>query len=389
MALPTNNSRPAIPYAPAQILPNYNRYEALGRFPPTALQLDADLNALMDFINTLSQAINETIAAGLPGAANPLNANALVTTDGAGNISWTLVNAANLDVNAVQTQHIQNGAITSPKIQPQAIGTNQLAVEAVLTENIGVGAVRGNNIAPNTIPLSKLSVPSSPCVIAGTTTTRSWYQLTFPDWGIISKAPGLGGPLMYTLDQVWANTANTFSASKLTDSSTTRAKLTEDVKRALVPTGCIMPYAASAAPAGWTLCDGRSVLRTSYPTLFEVIGITYGSVNENEFNLPDLRGRAIFGYVRDSAGGRITQATADRVALGGQGGEETHMLTVNEMPSHNHNFTAITSRSTISGQGVDRENPAAPSVSTTSNTGGGQAHNNMPPFILLNWIIKT
>jgi|GEM_PF-2237381 len=221
MPLPTNNSRPAIPYVPAQVLPNYNRYQSLGQFPPTAQQLDGDLNAIMDFINTLSDAINNTAAGIFPGANNPLNASKLPTTDGAGNISWTFINAANLDVNAVQTRHIQDQAITTPKIQVQAVGTNQIAQGAVLSGNIGVGAIIGNNIANYTIPLLKLSLPNAQACIIGSTTANggSVYYQTLSPWLVPTGRPQDYGVTGQTLDVIWANTAGTFDGSKITPAS--------------------------------------------------------------------------------------------------------------------------------------------------------------------------
>ncbi len=116
MPIPTNNSRPAIPYNPEQVLPNHNRYGALGKFPPTAQQLDGDFNGMVDLINTLAGAINDASAGIFPGADNPLNADKLPTTDGEGNISWTHITPFNITENAVQTRHIADGAVTTAKI---------------------------------------------------------------------------------------------------------------------------------------------------------------------------------------------------------------------------------------------------------------------------------
>ncbi len=226
MALPTNNSRPAIPYVPTQILPNYNRYESLGNFPPTAQQFDGDLNAIMDFINTLADAINNTAAGIFPGADDPLNASKLPTTDGAGNVSWTLINALNLDVNAVQTQHIQNSAVTSDKIQPQAIGTNQLADGGVTTPKIADGAVTPPKIPANSLSLSKWVKPQTASVIGGTTTNGgSWYELTIGNYQIASKRSDNNGVTAMTLDVIWSNTAATFDGGKLTNNSVDINKL--------------------------------------------------------------------------------------------------------------------------------------------------------------------
>jgi len=136
MPIPTNNSRPAIPYDPEQVLPNHNRYEALGKFPPTAKQLDGDFNGMVDLINTLAGAINDASAGIFPGADNPLNADKLPTTDGQGNISWTHITPFNLTDNAVQTRHIRDAAVTPNKIQPQAVGADQLAEGAVTATKI-------------------------------------------------------------------------------------------------------------------------------------------------------------------------------------------------------------------------------------------------------------
>jgi hypothetical protein len=156
MPLPTNNSRPAIPYNPAQVLPNHNRYGALGNFPPTAQQLDGDFNAVIDLVNNLAGAVNNTAAGVFPGADNALNTNKLPTTDGQGNVSWTSIMPFHVSDNALQTQHIQNAAITSPKIQVQAVGTAQLADGAITTPKMGDSAVTTAKLADNAVTTAKL-----------------------------------------------------------------------------------------------------------------------------------------------------------------------------------------------------------------------------------------
>lgn len=174
MALPTNNSRPAIPYVPTQVLPNYDRYESLGQFPPTAQQLDGDLNKMIDLINTLSDEINHVVVGALPGADDPLNANKLMTTDGAGNISWVKAASANLDDGAVTTVKIHNSAITPEKIQPQAIDTDQLATNAVRTikildENITTGKLANSSV---TTPKINDGAVTNPKISDGAVTTH-------------------------------------------------------------------------------------------------------------------------------------------------------------------------------------------------------------------------
>jgi hypothetical protein len=136
MPLPTNKSRPALPYQPEQSLPNSTRFDLLQSRPPTAAMLDAEFNALTDDVNMLAQAINDVQVGNIPGAGNPLNANKLLKTDGNSNISWTLVSNVELEANAVTTVKIQDGAVTGGKIGNGAITALKLANNSISTHNI-------------------------------------------------------------------------------------------------------------------------------------------------------------------------------------------------------------------------------------------------------------
>ena len=125
--------------------------------------------------------------------------------------------------------------------------------------------------------------------------------------------------------------------------------------------GQIAAFPALLLPDNVLLCDGSTFDPGSYPELYDYLGTD---------TLPDLRGRFILG----SGNGRDP---------GDVGGEETHTLTVDEMPAHTHDYvTAELSATTIV---IPDEPSAVPGPSITAPTGGNQAHNNMPPFYVVQY----
>ncbi len=152
------------------------------------------------------------------------------------------------------------------------------------------------------------------------------------------------------------------------------------------PTGSIGMFAASTAPTGWLLCDGTAVSRTTYAALFAAISTAFGAGDgSTTFNLPDLLGRVPVG---SGAGSGLTSRT-----LGVKSGEETHVLTTAEMPGHTHNELLGGQATFLGSSGTSVQFGAALSgditPETTGSTGGGAAHNNMQPFQVVTFIIKT
>lgn len=160
----------------------------------------------------------------------------------------------------------------------------------------------------------------------------------------------------------------------------------------LIPYGTIIQSAAVNVPDGWLDCNGSIVLRTEYDNLFNAIGYTYSTLfsgSDLSFNVPDFRGRIGVG---SGAGVGLTSRT-----LGNKGGEESHTLTVAEMPSHTH---SLTRRSNPDAGAYDtggahaQESSAATTDRAidgsfnTASSGSGNAHNVMQPFLVIRYFIK-
>lgn len=172
----------------------------------------------------------------------------------------------------------------------------------------------------------------------------------------------------------------------------------EDNANVLLP-GLILSYGGSSAPTGFLMCDGSAVSQTDYADLYAIIGISYGNPGGGLFNLPDLRGRTLIG--------KGTGIGLSSRLIGATGGEEEHEITLSELPSHGHTINDPTHRhagvyalgpgalpyhhfSAFSGETTPvRTTDATSTGITIGNTGGGGAHNNMQPSLVVNFIIKT
>lgn len=152
--------------------------------------------------------------------------------------------------------------------------------------------------------------------------------------------------------------------------------------------GEIIEYAGESIPGGYLVCDGSAVSRTEYSELFDVIGTLYGSGDgSTTFNLPDLRGKVVTG---------LNTTNSNFNVLGKMGGEEAHTLTVSEIPSHNHTITTFrqyqdgaSTDSTKIGRTIPAADGGDVSSITSNQTGGGQAHNNLQPYITINYLIRA
>jgi microcystin-dependent protein len=149
-------------------------------------------------------------------------------------------------------------------------------------------------------------------------------------------------------------------------------------------------FAGNFAPVGWLLCQGQLLAISQYDVLFNLIGTTYGGDGQTTFALPNLASRV---PIHQAAG----------FVLGQTGGEEQVALTTQQMPAHSHPLTASTNNaSTANAAGnvlaqtpsytpyIAGFNPAvALSPAAVGSAGGSQPHDNMVPFLVINFIIAT
>jgi len=157
--------------------------------------------------------------------------------------------------------------------------------------------------------------------------------------------------------------------------------------------GEIRLFAGATPPPGWLPCDGTLLPIPGYDMLFRLIGSDYGGDGRNTFAVPDLRGRVPLCYSYDK-GGHSLAAT---------GGEAQHTLKPNELGAHTHPLWATTAAGTSAiptgcllaasqvapfYQPMDG-NRAAMDAGQILPAGGGGAHDNMAPFVTLQFCIST
>ncbi len=149
------------------------------------------------------------------------------------------------------------------------------------------------------------------------------------------------------------------------------------------PLGTVVAWAGpdvAPNPDSWLECDGSEISRTTYAELFALIGTLYGvGDGSTTFALPQTQRQVIMGR-----GGISTQSPG--TATGDQGGEEEHVLTIDELAQHTHQYSVGPA-----GPDVGLLNPSGDSI-TINNTGVAgldEAHNNIQPSLVLRYIIKA
>jgi microcystin-dependent protein len=326
---------------------------------------------------------------------------------------------------------IQSGAVTFAQDTSGAANQINIALNpapAALTNGMRVAVKVANSVTGatvmNTNGLGNVAVvtTSGAALTANAMVANGIYTLVYDANGNRWQLQGFTA----------ASATGLLPANNLSDVSNPEQALINIGGR--VPTGICWPLLVNTIPSGWLLCSGQTIgsassgatARANADTqaLFNALWADYTDAEipiftsggaasirgvdaatdwaaNKRISLPDLRGRGLFG--RDNMGGsaanRITNAGSGvtGTTLGATGGAENVTLTVNQIPGHTHEITGKTGG--VGGTGAYSATPyfsndgSAPSPSyqtnpPTGSTGGGQAHNNMPPGFICNWIIK-
>ena len=331
-------------------------------------------------------------------------------------------------VTTTGTQTLSNKTLTSPKFADGGFIADANGNELVVLDTVGsaVNELTVANAATGTSPsisatgsdsnIDLLLVPKG----TGVTKSGGVEVVTLTGTQTLSNktltSPTITTPTISSPASVSATTGNAAIIEATGPDTNININLTPKgsgsvlfggVAPALTPTGVVVPFAGTSAPAGWLLSFGQTVSRTTYAALFAVIGTTYGAGDgSTTFGLPDLRGRVVAG--EDDMGGtsanRLTGLSGgvNGDILGGTGGLETHTLTVAQIPLHGHPAyisTSGTDPNTTGGLALNAETVSTYSAYTGTlsstpgqqigGTGGGDSHNNVQPTIILNYIIKT
>lgn len=199
----------------------------------------------------------------------------------------------------------------------------------------------------------------------------------------VKNAVGLVGNIVADMNATGVNDVpNTSTIKRYVDSKTIGEGSTV-VYSDTAPVGTIRLFGREDLPEGWLPCNGAAYLKTEYASLYEAINVTFNKIDDDPryFRVPDLSGNVPVGYGGDG-----------EFSLGNTGGEKEHTLTENEIPplttyapsqTTGGNMAYLTNWNGYSGSGLGT------TPITKTKTTSAEAHNNMPPYVVVKYAIKA
>lgn len=269
--------------------------------------VDAEITPRQQIVSA-AYAFRSKLAEGLvDGAlATSMLADTSVTTNKIGGNQVTTAKIA--DANIV-TAKIADANITSAKIADGNVTHSKIAANAITSDKIADGNVGTADLANNAVDGAKIA-------------DNSITSVDIADGNI------------HTADLVDLAVTNNKIGNNVIDYN----KLAAAIQQSLCPVGTILPFAGDNAPSGWIMCNGATVSRTTYATLYSVVGNRFGhGDNSSTFHVPDFRGRFLRG--RDANAGRDEDRNS-RTAMNGGGavGDAVGSVQGDQLHSHTHDY---------------------------------------------------
>lgn len=296
------------PYITLQSVMNGNLYLGITVDDGTAAA-DVEITPRQQIVSA-AYAFRAKIAEGLPDGqlATSMLANSSVTNE---KISSGAINTAKLANDSVDVNKIINGNVTTSKLADGAVTNPKLAANSVTSDKITDATLIGADLADGQINSAKIT-----------------------DGQVMSI--DIGDGQVQTADLA----SGVVTTDKINNGAVDFNKLVAAVQQSLCPVGTILPYAGDNAPAGWLLCNGASISRSTYSTLYSVVANRFGSADGNSFNVPDFRGRFLRG--RDGGAGRDPDRNSrTAMAAGGAVGDLVGSVQSDVFRSHTHNYQDI------------------------------------------------
>lgn len=296
---------------------------------------------------------------------------------------------------AVNTTMLADSSVTTAKIGGGQITNAKLASDAVNTTNIVAGSINESRLANGAVTNVKLAtnVVTSDKVSDGAITTADLADNAIASDKILDGTIGsidLADNGVATVDLANGAVTN----AKIADGAIDYNKLAAAIQQSLTPVGTIIAYAGDTAPAGWLLCNGQTVSRSTYAALYSVVGNRFGyGNNSSTFNVPDFRGQFLRGRAAGS-GNDPDRNSRSAMNTGGATGDAVGSIQGDMLGSHGHPYNdiyhseyngAVGLPSNRGSGDTDGDNRGYEIGRTTSNSGGNETR---PVNAYVNYLIK-